>query len=719
MACYARSDVGDVDSGSYHETMIIVWLIAWGVLVGLDLSGLVRVPVYDGWWVGWGGALALTVALDTLAAVPMGLSAWAVSWLVARWWSRSGDAEEPLAGLLVAGPGLVLLGVVSFRGTRWILANVHDHVLGAGLLTVSVLAAVAILPTLARAAAKAITARAGWLVRPWWLPWAVGLGAPAAGLMWLGEVMGWGRLPWQPAFAALLVWALGLAVLPSRHGRPGPEARPRLLWALAAITLLPIGATWALGSVRPVVTRVVRGTWAAARVISAAKRLSDLDGDGYSSLFAGGDCAPLDPDIHPGAADPPGDGVDSNCDTVDTPEPVPFPGPRYLTPAPWPGRWSFLLLVMDAVRADHVSFLGYHRDTTPTLRALADQGAFRFARAYSPSATTRYSIPALLAGRHPSSLAWRRKGRNLFLRRGARENLSIATRLGRAGVLTAAVTMDYDIFLPSFGIGDGFERYDYRTVRFGKGHRTIAGRSAAKATDAVLAAIDEAGDRPFFVYCHYMDPHAPYDADPAGRGFGPSDLDRYDDEIRYTDSQIGRLLAGLRERGVSSRTIVVVTADHGDQFMERGRKGHGRFVYDEETHVPLLVYVPGVGGRLVETQVSLLDVAPMISNLAGVRDGWDLYEGRNLLELLTDGPRAGMGPVVVETWPFAFFRERRVALVQMPYKLIFDASGARWELYRLDRDPGEREDLFPLSGPGSDMVQTLARWLALHPLPRP
>ncbi len=646
---------------------------------------------------GWGELRALRRSLAGGEAGARRARTLATSWL----------------GLAAAGGGLL--------AARWLLANSHDHELAAAALLLGILAALA-----------GVWVLGGWLERalrplgrrlgPWatlgaaTLPWPLALGA-----LLLSPWVGFRRLP----LAAVASW--GIPVLAALAARGWAEWRARrgravAPWRLAGALALA-GAVGAAGLWAPVtergelLRRLQEGQSAPALSLAALRRASDWDGDGYSGLLGGGDCAPWDPSRNPGAVDRPGNGIDENC----------MGGDRVLAEAghaqflteglplaPDGAPWSFLLLVMDAVRADHVSFLGYERPTTPHLAALA-QRSFVFPRAYSPAATTRFSVPALLNGRPPSAVAWTRRGRNLFPRGEA--NRMLQERLAAAGYFTAAVLCNYDIFEPSFGLKTGFTAYDIESVKYST-RRTIAGRTATAATDAGLRLLEQAGPRPFFLYIHYMDAHAPYD-DPDGPTFGERDIDRYDAEILHVDQQIARLLAGLTASPAAAHTIVLVTADHGDQFQERGHSGHGRYVYDEEVHVPLLVTVPGVTGRRVPDAVSLVDLAPTLANLAGSRDEFERFEGRSLAGILGGAPRlSDPRPAVVETWPFAAFGQRRVALVDPPHKLIFNFPGRSWELYDLERDPGERDNrVGKLAGPTEARLrEVLGAWLEAHPL---
>jgi len=731
------------DPGTSRGGLLSWMLLGWVLLLLVDLAGLFLgrgpSPQRNVWVLL--SSLALTAGLDALPALLLPL----LLLLPARTLIAGLRAEGGFAGLLpaacldtaveperlrrssawriAASPALVALGLAWLHLAHWLLANVHDHRLGAAVWVCAAFTLAAIAWILARLGAQLLAPRlTATLLRP--APQLVLVLLPPLGgaLLLLGSSwVGWARLPWTAAGALLgppaLLLAAG-ALLPRTGSFPRVVRLldGRLRWPLrSGLTAAVLLVLLLAGSWSEAIRLVHEKSWWAAPVLTVLRRATDVDRDGFSGLLGGGDCASLDPARHPGAREIAGNGVDEDCNGADR-----SPTQRSAGPAPptWidhplvrPGGWSFVLIVMDATRADHVSLLGYPRPTTPRLAELGAR-SWVFPWAYSPSATTRFSMPALLAGRSPSALAWRRKGRNLFLAK--KGNLLLQERLQRAGIFTAAVTCSYDIFAPSFGLAAGFDHYDTSSIRYAS-ERSIEGRTSAQVTDAALRLLEEIGERRFFLYLHYMDPHAPYD-DPGGATFGTTDIDRYDAEIRFTDEQVGRLLDRLLQRPDADRLLVAVAADHGDQFGERGRTGHGRYVYDEEVHVPLVLRIPGAAPQRIEEPVSLIDLAPTVANLMGVRHGWERFEGRNLLPLLHGESLAG--PVVVETWPFSAFDERRVALVQLPYKLIFDFRSRSWEAYDLLRDPGEKHDLYPeldedLRAPRQ---RSLEAWLEEHRL---
>lgn len=324
-----------------------------------------------------------------------------------------------------------------------------------------------------------------------------------------------------------------------------------------------------------------------------------------------------------------------------------------------------ILLSADALRADHLSCYGYHRETSPVLDELAGE-SIRFTDAYSASSHTREAVPALLTGEYPDVAV----DSNYRLARD-----TIASTLSEEGFATGGFHSN-PFVSRAYGFDRGFDAFD-DDLHFGK-HKLIAlaqrafdklrNRHYARAEEinerslAWLDSLDD--DQPFFLWNHYMDTHGPYEPPGEFRGMytdvDVSDreaqslyqraikkpdsitdderqllIDLYDAEIRYNDERIGEFLEALRERELLDRSLLVVTADHGDAFGEHGYYEHPRYLHDELVHVPLLVRPPGgAGGEVIETPASTLDVAATVAEAFGVSGTWD---GRSLLGAVDEG----------------------------------------------------------------------------------
>jgi arylsulfatase len=306
---------------------------------------------------------------------------------------------------------------------------------------------------------------------------------------------------------------------------------------------------------------------------------------------------------------------------------------------PSPQRPNVILVCMDTVRADHVGWLGYERhDTTPHLDRLAEQ-AIVFEDASAAAGSTRPSVPTFMTGTYPLQ-------HGLYGREGdtvaplASESTTLAEVFSAAGWRTGAF-----VYNPQLARGNGFEQgfevYD-----------DAVGDAASICERAERWLADVPDDEPYFLYLHFLDAHWPYPiperyatmfataasiapfqgADSwktimaIGAGERPTseaELDAlrslYDGGIRHVDDRLGEFLARLDERGGRKNTVICVLADHGEEFMEHGRIGHGHGLWENLLRVPWLLYVPGEPPARVKVPVSLIDVFPTLLAAAGLK----------------------------------------------------------------------------------------------------
>ncbi len=454
-------------------------------------------------------------------------------------------------------------------------------------------------------------------------------------------------------------------------------------------------------------------------VMATGQRLLDFDRDGYARALGGGDCDDADPDVHPGAQDLPGDGLDADCDGRD--EIVGPPPPAVMAPLPpsVPPELNLLLVTIDTLRADHLGSYGYPRPTSPAIDALAAAGAL-FENGWAHAPSTRYSMPAIASGRWPSVIAW---DESIWWPRLAPQVRTTAQALHDAGYATGGL-FSYSYFARHDR--RGFERgMDvYRDERAAlhvpvNGPMESRGSSSREMTDDAIAFVDEHRGRKFFLWVHYYDPHLGYESHPEVPDFGGRRVDRYDGEIRYTDLHFGRLLDHLRTTGLWDRTAIVVTGDHGEGFGEHGVTEHGFDLYQAQTQVPMIVRVPGLAPRRVRAPAGHVDIAPTLVNLArGPAE--PSFIGRSLVPDLS-------GPAAPDTETRAVFQEvtsergKKRALVTATRHLIWNAvPGDTTECYDRSRDPDEAHDIWEQRGDEACTVLAdgLRRLVAGLALPR-
>jgi arylsulfatase A-like enzyme len=285
---------------------------------------------------------------------------------------------------------------------------------------------------------------------------------------------------------------------------------------------------------------------------------------------------------------------------------------------------NVVILTIDTLRADHVSAYGYRRPTTPNIDRLLASGV-RFTEARTVEPLTNPALASMLTSLYPHEHGATRNG--LKMRPGLP---SVARALTRRGYESAAFVSNWPLKDRISGLADHFGRYDEvftrkRWLGLFKDEAT-----AADLTDAALAWLSEGrkGRRPFLLWVHYVEPHAPYRlheelARPLGipqHGEVPRP-DRYDTEIAFADSHLGRLLAAFdRDPELKANTLFVFAADHGESLGEHGYWGHGRNLYEPTLRIPLGMAWAGKirPGTTIDAPAVNLDVAPTILGLAGL-----------------------------------------------------------------------------------------------------
>jgi choline-sulfatase len=334
---------------------------------------------------------------------------------------------------------------------------------------------------------------------------------------------------------------------------------------------------------------------------------------------------------------------------------------------------NLLLVTLDTVRADHLGCYGDGQAVTPWLDRLAGEG-IRFANASAAVPLTLPSHTSILSGLLPPHHGLRNNGLGA-LPAGTGTLASLLAGKGyRTGAFVGAFVLDR-----RFGLNQGFEVYDDEIPR--------------DVVDRALAWLAGEDARPFFLWVHLYDAHAPYLPPPEWAARHPGRP--YDGEVSEVDEQVGRILAELERRGLTGKTVVAVAADHGESLGEHGELTHGLLLYEPTLHVPLLVSAPGrLTPRVVDAPVSLVDLAPTLAGLLGqslAAPKARPLDGRDLSSDLLDGGEPAAGEVYAESqYPAIFGWSPLTALRRRGLKYI---SAPSPELYDLRQDPGETSNL--------------------------
>jgi arylsulfatase A-like enzyme/Flp pilus assembly protein TadD len=355
-----------------------------------------------------------------------------------------------------------------------------------------------------------------------------------------------------------------------------------------------------------------------------------------------------------------------------------------------PGALSYniLLITLDTTRADHLGCYGYKPAKTPNLDRLAREG-IRFARVYCPAPLTLPSHASIMTGLYPVTHGVRNNGHDLPS--GIR---TLAEILKGRGYSTAAFVSSFSVD-SRFGLDRGFDVYD-DTFRSELPFKTQNAERRAEETLARFSRwLENNGKNRFFGWVHYYDPHLPYD--PPSPYKEEFDGDPYDGEIAYMDQYVGAVLERLKEKGILERTIIVIAGDHGEGLGDKVEIGHGIFLYEETLRVPLILYNPAGFPRsqVIESQVRLVDVAPTILELIGLKNDAAGMTGQSLVAWLRGKSRKDLDSLVETFYPRENFGwSELVGLVSGRWKYI---QSPRPELYDVKNDPGEREDQYASS----------------------
>jgi choline-sulfatase len=436
-------------------------------------------------------------------------------------------------------------------------------------------------------------------------------------------------------------------------------------------------------------------------------------------------------------------GCDEQAPFADEPAELPHE-PAGLVPEPTASAAApsvpsnLLLITVDTLRADHLSFYGYDRDTTPGVAGWIGEAAL-FERFYTPLPLTDPAFSSMMTGLAPIRHGVRHTSRRLdgsiatlaeVLRSHGWDTAAFVSR----GGLMRGGNLDRGFDVANFEGGDP----DALGLSGARAKAEVWQRRAKDVTDIALLWIWKRAEPPFFVWLHYYDPHAFYDAlppfrdrfepsrdadsPPGLRAWWGSDIDGaqaiadYDEEILVVDQQIMRVVDHLRLTDRWDSTLVVLTSDHGESLGERGHMDHGEWLYEEQLRVPLVLRHPQLisPGARIREPVQMVDLAPTLLDLLGV-EGEDVdrfvttADGRSVRPLL-EGGELPSRPLFFESenCPDEAGRENAPGMICYPagvdgkiralsdgrWKLILTPleEARKFELYDLETDPLERID---------------------------
>jgi arylsulfatase A-like enzyme len=397
---------------------------------------------------------------------------------------------------------------------------------------------------------------------------------------------------------------------------------------------------------------------------------------------------------------------------------------------------NVLLIIVDTLGAKHMDVYEPGINSTPNILELAKKSAV-FERAYASSPWTKPSITSIFTGLNPSS-----HGVTKLRSKVSSELKTLAETLKDNGYVTFGV-VSHTFLNDDIGFAQGFDSYKQVNSK-NDTHTAITSKHVSEEAASFIENHKKvASDKPFFLTTHYFDPHFVYqhhkefDRTSTLKStvkipnsvsklrkihskLKQQDIDYlkalYLEEVAFTDAQIGMLLNKIQSLGYLDNTIIIFTADHGEEFMEHGWLGHIRTLYEQVVHIPLLIYSPKHKvGLKNNTPVSQIDVLPTILDLTS-SSSTNKYDGTSLVPLLNkEGAQITRRKLVSEV---EFFSQNRdynanmVAVIEDSYKLIWNRENDKKELYNISKDNNEKNNLFTTESGIAEQLLNYAKQLS-------
>lgn len=357
-----------------------------------------------------------------------------------------------------------------------------------------------------------------------------------------------------------------------------------------------------------------------------------------------------------------------------------------------PGQPNILLITVDALRADQLDA------GLPALDRLASESV-RFRRVYTQGTRTAVAVGALMRGTYSAHIDWRLmiyKGGKIHnptkltkAQKKAWKNKFVYTavpaeggppmlaeRLQKKGVYTMAAPYagDNEFFYRGGSYDHGWDAFEDMTKA------NWDPPTSDKIAAVALQQLDAVGQRRWFQWVHFYDPHE-----------AKGTKSQYDKMVRSFDTSLGKLLDTLSSRGLLKNTILILSADHGEALGDHGNKTHASSLYDAQSRVPLLIRVPGVAARTIEEPVALIDLNATIAVAAGADTSG--LDGVNLWPAIFSGKYPKRRPVFIELHRYYASSGSRTTdlkgVVLDDHKLIVDRLKGTEQLFSLKDDPGE------------------------------
>jgi len=345
---------------------------------------------------------------------------------------------------------------------------------------------------------------------------------------------------------------------------------------------------------------------------------------------------------------------------------------------------NVILITVDCLRAD-MPWAGYPRDIAPNLTKLA-QKSVMYTHAYSISSYTSMSLGGFLGGKMPSEM----KRDGYFFSAYGKDNLMFPEVIQSAGIHTYSAHAHG--YFGDSGFNQGFEKYELvPNLKWNNmTDENVTSQDLEPIAERLLGDPKNETDR-FFAWFHFLDPHDMYVAH-EGIDWGKTTRDLYDAEVTYTDKWIGKLLDFIAAKSWASRTILIVTADHGEAFGEHGQFRHGFELWEPLVRVPLFFVIPTVTSKKIDVPRSAIDMAPTILDLLSLEKD-ATFEGKSLVPEIMGKAQPEERDVIIDL-PKTSDNDKRRALVHGHQKIIEFGETKYPQVFDLDADPEEKKALF-------------------------
>ncbi len=416
------------------------------------------------------------------------------------------------------------------------------------------------------------------------------------------------------------------------------------------------------------------------------------------------------------------------------------------TPGPGKG-WNIVMISIDALRADHLGCYGYERNTSPCIDQ-AVQNGFLFNKAFVQAPHTHSSLASVMTGTYPL-----RHNSVIGSRLLEDDSRMLAGMLGEHSYRTGAFVQNFWLS-EEVGFTRGFDDFYHSRVSI----------TESNVEESIRAWLLRQKEGPFFLWLHYLEPHADFlPHEPYVKEFlpdydgpyftftndmvnlykdktkllSPEELTfvkaAYDSEIRYCDDAVGRIFKMLQDYGFNDDTLIIILADHGEELQDRGKMGHDHTLYNELLRIPLIFHAPGVikPGKDEANVVESVDIAPTIMEFLGLEIPQSV-QGRSLLDIMNRKDAGARTTGYAQR--FFYTKDSHLfSIIDYPWKLIVQLTGidrsdihnwrlepqrCRVNMYNLENDPEEKNNIsFQNRQKAMQMLKQLQSWSRIHRIP--